>query len=413
MPKFIIQYAGPGGKLGTMSVEANSERAAVAQLEASGNIPVSIKAAGGGDAKTGAGSERSRLRRTKGGRGVRRAVLDFTHQMAAVSESGIPIIAGLKAVGDQTRHPLLRAAIARIAGRIEGGRSLADALDAEPDIFPSIFIKTIAAGEAAGKVSEVLQALARYQEQEAETRGQIKSALTYPALVVLVLIVATVFLLTFVVPQFVVMFEKFEGSLPLPTRIIMGASAAITQHYVWVIGGMAGLFYGCRRLFSYRGPRGWLDEKVLKLPVFGELLLGVYMVRFIELLDLLMDAALPITQSLRVTADSMTNNALRQDVRGMLRAVEGGRSLTEAFNETRWLTPLVKRMLAIGEYAGRTDQIFVYLRKYYAVQTQRSVKLLSTLIEPVMVTSLAAVVLFFALAIFLPMWKLLKLVGTA
>ncbi len=412
MPKFVIQYADPKGKMGTQTVEANSERAAVAQIESSGKTPVSVKISGGGEAKAGGGAT-SRLRRTKGGKGMRRAVLDFTHQMAAVSESGIPIISGLKAVGDQTRHPQLRSAIARIVGRIEGGRSLADALDGEPDVFPPIYVKTIAAGEVAGKVSEVLLALARYQEQESETRGQVKSALTYPALVVCVLIVATTFMLIFVVPQFVAMFEKFEGNLPLPTKILMGASAAITKHYLVVIAGFTGFFYSGRRIFSYRGPRAWLDEKLLKLPVFGNLLLGVYMVRFIELLDLLMNAALPITQSLRVTADSMTNDALRQDVRGMLRSVEGGRSLTEAFNETRYLTPLVKRMLAIGEYAGRTDQIFVYLRKYYAMQTQRSVKLLSTLIEPVMVTSLAAVVLFFALAIFLPMWKLLKLVGTA
>jgi type IV pilus assembly protein PilC len=97
----------------------------------------------------------------------------------------------------------------------------------------------------------------------------------------------------------------------------------------------------------------------------------------------------------------------------MLHQVEGGRSLAEAFSETRWLTPLVKRMLSIGEHAGRTDEIFAYLQKYYVTQTERSIKMLSTLIEPVMVCTLAAVVLFFALSIFLPMWKLLKIVGTA
>lgn len=412
MPKFVIQFAGPTGKMATQTVDANSQRAAVAQIEATGNTPISVKMAGALETR-GRSKATTRLKRTKGGRSLRRAVLDFTHQLAAVSESGIPIISGLKAVGEQTRHPRLRAAIARIASRIEGGRSLADALDPETSVFPPIYVKTIAAGEAAGKVSEVLLALARYQEQESDTRGQIRSALTYPALVVCVLILATVFMLIFVVPQFVLMFEKFEGDLPLPTRIIMTASAAITTHYLWIVAGFVVVFSLWRRLFSYRGPRDWLDEKLLRLPVFGNLLLGVYMVRLIELLDLLMNAALPITQSLRVTADSMTNAALKQDVHGMLRSVEGGRSLTEAFNETRYLTPLVKRMLAIGDYAGRTDQIFAYLRKYYAVQTQRSVKLLSTLIEPIMVTSLAAVVLFFALAIFLPMWKLLKLVGTA
>jgi MSHA biogenesis protein MshG len=344
---------------------------------------------------------------------MRRAVLDFTHQMAAVAESGIPVIAGLKAISEQTENAHLRSAIGRIAGRVEGGRSLADAMGAEEDIFPTLYVKTLAAGEAAGKVPEVLEALARYQQQEADTRGQIKSAMLYPMLVVGSLILATVFMLVFVVPQFAKMFEKFQGELPIPTRILLSVSGAIVNHYVVVIVLAIGAVFGCRALLRVPRVRTALDTLLLRLPVFGNLLLGVSMVRFIELLDLLMRAALPITQSLRVTADSTTNDALRRDVYGMLRSVEGGRSLTEAFSGTRWLTPLVKRMLAVGEQAGRTDQVFSYLRKYYTAQTQRSVKLLSTLIEPVMVASLAAVVLFFALAIFLPMWKLLKIVGTA
>lgn len=412
MAEFLIQYATPSGKTGREVVEADSERAAVAKIEGTGRTPVSVRATAS-SAREERAKDRGRVGRRKGGRAMRRAVLDFTHQLSAVAESGIPIIAGLKAVGEQTGHPELRAAIVRMVGRIEGGRTLADALGAETDYFPEIYAKTLSAGEAAGKVPEVLAALARYQEQENETRSQIRAALTYPAMVVGSLILATVVLLIVVVPQFEKLFSEFESDLPLPTQILMMASNVVTQHYVILVLSLGGLFMLARRLLTYRSVRAWLDRRILKLPVFGNLLLGVYMVRFIELLDLLMQAALPITQSLRVTTDSMTNEALREDLRGTLRSVEGGRSLTEAFSETKWLTPLVKRMLAIGEEAGRTDQIFEYLRKYYAVQTQRSIKLLSTLIEPVMVTCLAGVVLFFALAIFLPMWKLLKLVGTA
>ena len=271
----------------------------------------------------------------------------------------------------------------------------------------------VAAGEAAGKVPEVLDALAHYQEQETETRGAIKSALLYPLLVASALVLACAFMLIFVVPQFALLFQKFQGQLPLPTRILIGTSNVITQHYLVALIAAAGALISCRHALGYRWIRERLDQLLLRLPIFGNLLIGVYMVRLIELLDLLMQAALPIVQSLRITADTTTNAAIADDVRGMVRCVEGGRSLTEAFAQTRWLTPLVKRMLAIGEQSGRTDQIFHYLKKYYSVQTQRSVKLLSTLIEPVLVTSLAAVVLFFALSIFLPMWKLLKLVGTA
>jgi MSHA biogenesis protein MshG len=411
----MVQFAEPTGQTGSEVIEAKSERAALVHVESNGRTPISVRSVGSRhDKKPTENSDRpGRMRRTRGGKAMRHAVTDFTHQMAAVAESGIPIVSGLKAIREQTGNAQLRAALGRVAGRIEGGRTLADSLDAESEIFPTIYVMTVAAGEAAGKVPEVLQALARYREQEAETRSQIKSAMLYPMLVVGALILATTFMLIFVVPQFAKMFDKFEGELPLPTRILLNISGAITHHYFLIIAGVAALVLGLRFLLGYRAVRAWLDVRLLRLPVFGNLLLGVYMVRFIELLDLLTQAALPITQAISITADSMTNEALKSDVRGMLRAVEGGRSLTEAFSETRWLTPLVKRMLAIGEQAGRTDQIFAYLQKYYARQTERSVKMLSTLIEPVMVSSLAAVVLFFALAIFLPMWKLLKLVGTA
>ncbi len=407
MALFSVQYALPSGTIGREEVDADSERAALARIEADGRTPISVELAGPPTAAAG------RVRRTRGGRPSKRALLDFTHQLTAVAESGIPIVAGLKAVAEQTGHPPMKAAIQRIVGRIEGGRTLADAMDAEPDVFSELYVKTVAAGEAAGKVPEVLSSIARYLEQEAETASQIRSALTYPAIVVGSLILATTVLLVFVVPQFEEMFAKFNADLPLPTRMLIGASNAVTEHYIVLTIVVVGGVFAVRRLLDYKAVRQRVDRQILKTPVFGNLLLGIYMVRLIELLDLLMQAALPIIQSLRVTTDSMTNEALRDDVRRITRSVEGGHSLTQAFSETRWLTPLVKRMLAIGEESGRTDQIFDYLKKYYATQTQRSIKLLSTLIEPIMVTGLAAIVLFFALAIFLPMWRLLKIVGTA
>jgi len=413
LAKYLVQYSSPNGKVGKETIEADSQRAAVARVEGSGRTPIRVQTAQRGADVNRAPRSGRRVRMVKGGKRMRRAVLDFTHQMTAVSESGIPIIAGLKAVGEQTTHPQLREAVKRMVSRIEGGRTLAEAVAAEPQTFPEIYAKTVAAGEAAGKLPDVLASLASHQEYEAETRSQIKSAMTYPTLVVVSLILASIVMLVVVVPQFVELFGKFKGQLPLPTRILLATSNVITHHYLLLTLGLVGVVLGLRSALRYLAIRAWLNERILRFPVFGNLLLGVYMVRFIELLNLLMEAALPITQSLRVAIDSMTNESLRKDIRQILRSVEGGRSLTESFAETRWLTPLVKRMLAIGEQAGRTDQIFDYLRKYYATQTQRSIKLLSTLIEPVMIIGLAGIVLFFALAIFLPMWKLLKLVGTA
>lgn len=414
MARFAVQFADSAGRVGTETVEASSEKAVIARIEASGRIPISVQDTAPASLPTRHKSAgRSRLAKFGAERVTSRALLDFTYQLTAVVESGIPIVAGLKAICEQTENGRLRSAINRVIARIEDGRTMADAMSPESDAFPPLYVKTIAAGEAGGKIAEVLAALSRYQEQEADTRGRIKSAMTYPALVVISLVLATTFMLIFVVPQFAKLFERFKGQLPVPTKMLLAVSGVVVNHYVLLLAGLVAAGLALRGLLRVPRVRAKVDEWVLRLPVFGNLLLGTYMVRLIELLDLLMQAALPITQALRVTADSTTNAALRRDVMAMLRSVEGGRSLADAFAETKWLTPLVKRMLAVGEQAGRTDQIFAYLRKYYTTQTKRGVKLLSTLIEPIMVTSLAAVVLFFALAIFLPMWRLLKIMGTA
>ncbi len=406
MPRFKVDFVSSDGRAGTCELDAASERNVVSLLETRGQTAVRVRAA--------AASERPVARqRVRGGRAMRRALLDFTHQMTAVMESGIPVLSGLRAVLEQTSHPALRAALRRVADRIEGGQTLAESLAAEPAVFPTIYARTVAAGEASGTLAEVFGKLAAYLEDTAETRAAVMSALTYPALVVGALALATVAMLVFVIPRFAEMFDRFNADLPVPTRFLMSVSSLLRERWPGVLTGLAVLAVGARFALRDARVRRWVDDRALCLPVFGPLLVGAYMHRLVELLNLLTRAALPIVQTLRVTSDSIGNEALRQDVRAMMRAVEGGRTLAEALGDTRWMTPLVRRMLAVGEQAGRSDQIFDYLARYYARQTRRTVKTLSTLIEPALIVGLAAVILCFALAIFLPMLRVLRLVGSA
>lgn len=406
MPRFKVEFASSDGRVGVLDVDSASEKGVLALLETRGQTAISVRPVDNNAKPAGP-------RSLRGGRGLRRAVLDFTHQMTAVAESGIPVIAGIGAIAEQTGHAGLRQALIRIRGRVEGGQSLAEAMSAEPHFFPPIYVKTLAAGETSGKLAEVFGSLAQYLEDSAETRSQVLSALTYPFLVVGALTLATIAMLVFVIPKFAEMFSKFDTALPVPTRVVMGASNALRNHWAMLLLALVAIIFGMRTGLRNQRFRTWFDEKKLRLPVFGKLFVGAYMHRLVELLNLLTRSALPIVQTLRVTAESMENEAIRNDVRKMTRAVEGGKTLGEAFGETRWLTPLVKRMLAIGEHAGRTDQIFDYLSRYYGRETKRIVKTLSTLIEPILIGSLAVVILFFALAIFLPMLKVLKMVGTA
>ncbi len=410
MPRFKVEFVEAGGQVRTGEFDGPNERGVLSLLETRGLTAIAIAPAGPNAAA--AARATSSVAQPRRGKSVRRALLDFTHQMTAVLESGLPVISGLRTIADQTEHLGLKASLRRVAGRVEGGSTLADALLAEPEFFAPVYVKTVAAGESAGTLPDVFQALARYMEDAEETRGQVKSALMYPALVIGTLVIAVVVMLIFVVPRFQDMFAKFGTELPLPTRIVLGMSTLIRNHWIEIVAGLAIGAWGFRQASRHRTIAAWLDERTLRLPVFGKLLVGAYMHRMVELLNLLTRSSLPITHILRVTGDSMENEAVRGDLRQMLRSVEGGKTLGEAFGETRWLTPLVKRMLAVGEQTGRTDQIFEYLARYYATVTKRSVKTISTLIEPVLIASLAVVVLIFALAIFLPMFKMLRMVSS-
>lgn len=418
MPMFNVEFATSDGRTGVETIDAPNERGAVALIETSGRTPIEIVPATGkmpsrAMETSGKGTAaRPRAGRLKRGKSARRAVVAVTQQLTSVVESGIPVLSGLRVIADQTEDGKLKSALSRIAARIEGGDSLTEALEQEPEYFSPVYVKTVAAGEASGHLAEVLDTLGRFEEQDLENRGNVRSALLYPALVVGALVVATIVMLWFVIPQFASMFAKFGADLPPVTKLLLGTSTFLKNYALWLLAAAVATPFAWRRIFAFETPRRHLDRLKLHLPVFGPLLRSSYMDRMVELLNLMNRSSLPIIQSLHLTADAMTNVEIRDDVRRLARDVEGGESLGEAFSHARWITPLVKRMLTVGEQSGRTDRIFEYLGRYYRVQTQRSIKTLSTLIEPVLISGLAAIVLTFSLAIFMPMWRMLKLVGT-
>jgi len=409
MPTYTVEFAASDGRISTLQVEAPNERGAIAVVETSGGTPIEVRAAA---VKSPPAKARFAWRGRRM-RGARRAVVSFTHELTAIVESGIPVVAGLRAIAEQTHHRGLQRSLQDVAARIEDGAALAEALQPETGYFNPVYIRTVAAGEAAGQLAEALGTLGRYEEQELENITQVRHALIYPAMVVFALVAAVTFMLLFVVPQFADMFAKFDAELPLATQLLVGGSVLLRDH-IWIpIAAIVAGVLVWRRLFACKGPRQWLDRWKLRVPIFGPLMLSAHMRRLADLLYLMTRSSLPIVQGLRLTADSMANAELSTDIHRMAGDVEGGCTLGEAFSRSKWAPPLVKRMLSIGEQAGNTDHILEYLSRYYTSRTQRNIKAMATAVEPLLVTGLAGVVLLFSLAIFSPMWKMLKLIGSA
>ncbi len=408
MPTYTVEFVNVDGRTGTEQITAPDEGGAAAMIESSGRTPIDVHAAKPAAASHHAETIRKSGRRSKR---VRRAVVAMVQQLTSVVESGLPVLTGLRVIAEQTEDTALAGALTRVASRIEGGEALAEALDKEPRYFAPVFVKTVATGEASGHLAEVLDSLGRFEEQELENAGNVKSALIYPGLVVSALVIATILMLWFVIPQFATMFAKFGANLPLLTRVLLKTSTFVRDWALLLVAATFAVPFVWRKLFSLKAPRKQLDQLKFRVPVFGPLLLNSSMERLIELLNLMNRSSLPIVQALRLTADAMENVVLREDVQRLAHEVEGGQTLAEAFSKTKWISPLVKRMLTVGEESGRTDRIFEYLGRYYRVQTQRAIKNLSTLIEPILIAGLAGIVLLFSLAIFQPMWQMLKLVG--
>ncbi len=407
MPTFTVRYATPDGRQAVRQVNAADARGAAAVVETAGHIPIDVDVRG-----SGGGRSVSRRTTASPGKRGRKAVVAFAQQLTSVIESGIPLLTGLRVIASQTGHKGLRESIERVADRVEGGSALAEALEPESHFFSEVFVKSVAAGEASGHLAEILDALASYEETDLDNRGRIKSALLYPFLVVGALVLATVIMLWSVIPRFAAMFDRMDAELPLITRALVALSTYTRDYALFIFAGLVLFVFAWRRVFALNGPRRWIDGHKLRIPIFGPLLLSGYMHRLVEMLNLMNRSSLPIIQSLHVTADSMSNRVIRDDVRGLVRSIEGGETLGEAFARSRWITPLIRRMLAVAEHSGRTDRVLEYLGRYYASQTQRTIKTLSTLIEPFLIGGLALIVLLFSFAIFMPMWQMLQLIGS-
>ncbi len=330
-------------------------------------------------------------------------------QMSTMVNAGLPIISTLDIVRTQTENPRLTKALEHTRYRVEAGSSLSEALADFPEIFSELHVQMIHVAEEAGLLGTILDRLALIVEHEQETRDRIRSATRYPKIVVGPLVFAFIILMTFVVPRFAQIYERFDVELPLPTRIMIGMNN-LFQHYWWaVILAVVLMVVGFRALLKTPEGRYKWDTLKLKIYVFGPLFLKISMSRFSRLLAMMVRSGVPIVQSLRSVGGTMENVVLAQTVRLIENAIVEGKSLAEPMEVSRYFPDMVVNMVAVGEQTGQLDELLLKVADYYDREVDYTVKNLSSMLEPMLLLILGIAVLFFALAIFLPMWNLMSL----
>jgi MSHA biogenesis protein MshG len=330
----------------------------------------------------------------------------FCRQMHSLSKAGVPIIRAIGGLAESHRNPYFREVLLEVRSDLEGGMSMAVALNAHPRVFSTLFISMISVGENTGQLDQAFRQLSVYLELERETRKRIKQATRYPMFVLIAMGIALTVINLLVIPAFAKVFAQFHAQLPLPTRVLI-ATSQLFQDYWWLMGLIvAGAIYGfITWTQSDAGALRW-DRIKLRLPIVGGLFERIALGRFTRTFAMMYRAGVPLLQTLSINSVSVGNRYIGRAILNMREGVERGEALTRTATASGLFTPLVLQMMAVGEEAGALDDLFIEVANFYEQEVDYDLKQLADAIEPILIVGMGAMVLVLALGVFLPMWDL-------
>jgi type IV pilus assembly protein PilC len=333
----------------------------------------------------------------------------FSRQFATMVNSGLPILRALSILGDQTESKELAKVLVAVRTDVEQGSSLSNAMAKHPKAFNNLFVSMIRAGEAGGVLDEVLLNVADQIEKEVELRRQIKSAMTYPVVVVCLVVLIMAAMLLFIVPQFESIYANLGGTLPLPTRILLGVSNAVRSYwYIALLGGV-GLSFALRRYKKTDSGRLRIDAIKIRVPVFGPLFHKVALARFSSTFGMLLHAGVPILQALDIVKDTVNNRVISRAVEDVKGSVREGESIAKPLSKHGVFPPMVVQMLAVGEETGAIDTMLEKVSEFYNSEVTAQVDALTSLIEPLLIAVIGGAVGAAVVALYMPMFNIINL----
>ncbi len=335
----------------------------------------------------------------------------FARQFATMINAGLSLTKCLSILGSQTESAPLRDVIGQIARDVEAGQSLSDSMSKHPRIFPPIFVNMVRAGETGGVLDEVLLRVADHFERDAALKGRIKSAMTYPIAMGSLVVIILIAMMVFVVPTFEKMFNDMGGELPLMTQMLVGVSNTVASFWGIVIAGaIVGMVMGFR--WWKRTPSGKLiwDGITLRMPVFGSLVRKLALAKFTRTFGTLVSAGVPILSALDIVADTSGNEVVAQAVKKTRSAIKEGETIAKPLGESPVFPSMLVQMIAVGEETGALDAMLTKIADFYDEEVGAAVEGLTSLIEPLMMASLGAVVGVMVIALYMPMFTVISLV---
>lgn len=406
--KFDYKVRDLRGSIKSGTLEAESQAQVATKLKSMGYAPISISQVGGGG---GMSKEIS-----FGSFGKKKVTLKdlsiFARQFATMVNSGLSLLRALSILTDQTENKELARILGEVRNDIETGNSLSSGMAKHPEAFPPLMVNMCKAGEIGGFLDSVMLQIANNYEAEVKLRGKVKSAMTYPIVVLCIAVVAVIGMLLFIVPTFVGLFKTLGGQLPAPTRILVALSSGLKVGVVpLVVLIFVGLSVGkkVKRKPEVRAVVDPLKLK-LKLPVFGDLFRKIALTRFARNLGTMMQSGVPILQSLDIVAETTGNIVLERATRAVQESVRTGESLARPLLDHPVFPPMVVQMMAVGEETGALDTMLHKIAEFYDQEVDSTTESLTALLEPLMIAFLGAIVGSMIVALYMPIFRIFDLI---
>ncbi len=409
MPQYAYKAKAASGLVMEGTIDANEQKGAVDKLRAQKLVVleivektvsplVKIKAALGLGGKGKVGSNDLML---------------FSRQLSTLVSAGVPIVQGLAILESQAENPAFKEVLGEVKADIESGLSISDALKKHPNAFPDLYCAMVKAGELGGILDTILERLTSYLESSEGLKAKVKSAMMYPAIVLSICGLVTVFLFVFVIPTFKNIFASFGAELPLPTQLVIGISDWMKNQWYVVAGLPVVGWKGFNKFYSTTKGQYWVDGKVLTLPIFGPLLKKVAVARFTRTLGTLIKSGVPIMQALETVAQTAGNVVIAEAVMNTRESIREGGHLSDPLKKSGLFPNMVTSMISVGEETGALDIMLNKIADFYDSEVDAAVKGLTSMIEPIVIVIMGIIIGTIVVAMFMPMFSMGELAGGA
>jgi general secretion pathway protein F len=388
MPLFRYKAVGADGKIAEGDLEARSQTAAIDRLQTMGYVPIRA------DEITAAQADKRSLRRPLfGSRQITQSrVAVLTQELATLLRAKLPLDRALELLIELSPNVRVRQVVTQIREQVHDGATLSAAMEAQKGVFSRLYLNMVRAGEAGGAVDSVLMRLAEYMERARELRDTVTSALIYPAILLGVAGLSVVVLLIFVVPQFQQMFEDAGQALPFATQVVISLGEALRGYWWLMLGVILAVTYYFRKQFAEPATRYRWDNRLLGVPLLGELIAKLEVARFSRTLGTLMINGVPLLTALGIVKETLINQVLAQSMGNVAESLKQGHGLAQPLMEAPYFPKLAAHMIRVGEETGHLEEMLIQVAEVYDKEVRSSIKRLLALLEPALILTLGLVI---------------------